>query len=191
MGFNEKMTSIADKIRSLTGSADKLNFNEMDTNLGTANDDKQEMIAVFEDLGITVEDGASLSELVTSMNDEINGEVDTQADLISQISTALEGKASGGGSGGGTIDTCTITNNSGNVLSYIVNNDNENITTSWTAPIGYEIPIIKNTHIMLKMEAGGFPIVYSPASALEQTGITNTGYTKFKVLDSVTFTLND
>ena len=65
MGFNEKMTSIADKIRSLTGSTDTLNFNEMDMNLETANTDKENMITSLEEMGVTVEDGASLGDIAS------------------------------------------------------------------------------------------------------------------------------
>ena len=128
-----------------------------------------------------------------SLTDDIDNEVDTQADLIAQISTVLEGKSGGGSSSGNSLDTCTITNGSGNYIYYIINDDNETLGT-WDISNTMSSKVIKNTYIALQMTTGGFPVVYSPLSSLEEVGTfmyTNREYTKFKVLDSVTFTIDD
>lgn len=63
MSVNSKMTAIADKIRALTGQTGKLGLDKMDLNLEIANTDKSNMITTLKEMGIVIEDGASLSDI--------------------------------------------------------------------------------------------------------------------------------
>lgn len=90
MNFNQKMTAIADKIRSLTGSMDKLNLDELNLNLEVVNEDKNNMIEALEELGIVLEDGASLSDIVSSMGN-IEAGIDT-SDATASANEILQGE---------------------------------------------------------------------------------------------------
>ena len=110
---------------------------------------------------------------------------------ITALEVELQGKASGGGS---SVETCTITNGSGQTIYYTYHSDNEDLGNVFRLNINSTGTITKNTYIALEMTSGGFPVVYSPLSSLEAAGtfVYNTRtYTKFKVLDIVQFTVDD
>ena len=84
------IVAMADKIRSLTGETGKLTLGDMGTNLETANADKDNMIAALEDLGVIIEDGASLGDIADLLPTVESG-TDT-SDATATASDILSGK---------------------------------------------------------------------------------------------------
>lgn len=86
MGFNEKMTTLADAIRDKTNQTKELNLDEMATSVAS------------------IEVGG---ENVTDETTAYTAKLASLETAISDLETELQGKASGG-SGGGGIETCIV-----------------------------------------------------------------------------------
>ena len=93
MSVNDKMTAIADKIRTLVGATGTMGLDAMATNVGTANTAVASAITALTDKGVTVPDGTNVTGL---------------AELISAIEA-------GGGSGSVASGSITPTEDNSNL----------------------------------------------------------------------------
>ena len=63
MNFDAKMTALANEIRALLDQTETLSVDEMTLNIEAANASRVNIIAALREMGVTVADDASISEL--------------------------------------------------------------------------------------------------------------------------------
>lgn len=134
MTFSEKMTAIANKIRTLSGTSGALGLDAMATNIENANTEIGEQAEIIE-------------QIITGLSNKVSGvenldeEISTQDTLIEQIQTALEGKVVPGGGGVDTPDTLTLNT----CTLHITNNSATSVGQFISATCLGETNIITNT----------------------------------------------
>lgn len=110
---NEKMTAIADEIRTLSGTTGTMGLDAMASHVGEANDEVDNQVELLAQAVAALEGKASGS------GEDLDAELTTQESLISELSSILDSKVNGG-SGGASIETCTLTLNIATSSAYNV-----------------------------------------------------------------------
>ena len=152
---NNKLTNIADAIRSLSDTTDKLSLAEMAAEIDAANAELEEQLTLIEEI-------AALVETKSSPDDE----VERQAELIAEIKTAAE-----------NLPELNITSEESGwtSLAYLP-------TTYALAPTGatYYLGIDDNTICILVYQIGRSVICFPIVSG--QVGIANSPYIPYPTI---------